>query len=94
MEILKQNESFILKDTTDVYELKGSVNLETSGSVHINFAVNNVDDSHVGDCYYSRYAGSDNVSFSMSCGDESRDALYEYASSVIAFVLYNFNPTI
>lgn len=94
MEILKQNESFILQDTTDVYELKGSVNRETSGSVHINFAVNNVDGSHVGDCYYSRYAGSDNVSFSMSCGDESRDTLYKYASSVIAFVLDNFNPTI
>ena len=94
MEILKQNESFILKDTTDVYVLNGSVNREASGSLHINFAVNNVDASHVGDCYYSRYAESDNVSFSMSCADESRDALYAYASSVIAFVLDNFKLSI
>lgn len=52
MEIVKQNESFNVKDTNGTFEMNGSVSRDVSGSLNLHFNVSRVGGEHVGDCHY------------------------------------------
>ena len=94
MEITRQNETFNLKETTEVYEMNGGVSRETSGSLNVYFTVNNLEGMLIGDCTYSKYSESDNVHFSVNCSEENREALSTYADTVIDSVLDYFKSNI
>ena len=87
MEITKQNETFNLKDTTELYELSGSVSRDASGSINIHINVNSVDGNHVGDCNYNKYGENETVNFSVSSSEENREALAVYGDTVVDSVL-------
>jgi predicted class III extradiol MEMO1 family dioxygenase len=87
MEIVKQNESFTLKDSNEVYELNGSINRSISGSLNIHFSVNQVEGGRVGDCSYNKYSESGDVNFSVNCVEGKRDEFTSYADTVIDSVL-------
>lgn len=91
MEIIKQNESFVLTDTTDVYVMNGNVNREASGTINVYFNVNTVGDEYVGDCHYSAYPENNTVNFGVNCSETNRDELTAYADTVIDSVLEYFN---
>lgn len=87
MEILKQNETFTLKDTTDVYEMNGNVSRDFMGTLNVNFSVTNLEGERVGDCYYNKYTDADTIHFDINCPESNRKALTAYAESVIDSVL-------
>lgn len=93
MEIIKQNESFALKETTAQYEMSGNVSREVSGSLNLYFNVNTVEGTRVGDCHYNKYGESGDVNFGVNCSEENRDALTEYADTVVDSVLSYFKTT-
>ncbi len=94
MKITKQNETFSLADTTDVFEMRGSASHDVTGSLNINFSVNKVGGEYLGDCNYSKYAESTNVNLGMNCPEEVREEFTTYADSVIDFVLEHFNTLV
>lgn len=87
MEILKQNETFALKDTTDVYEMTGSVSRDFMGTLNVSINVTNLEGEKFGDCYYSKYTDADTIHFDISCPESNRKALTAYAESVVDSVL-------
>lgn len=91
MKIAKQNETFNLTDTTEVFEMYGSASQDVNGSLNINFQINKVGGDYLGDCHYNRYAESANVNFGLNCSEENRAEFTAYADSVIDFVLDHFN---
>jgi hypothetical protein len=90
MEIIQLNETFTLKDVTDVYEMSGTINKETEGSMHIYFTVNTVKGTYVGNGHYDKYVDNENVNFGVNCSEEVRKELLTYAISVVDSVLENF----
>lgn len=87
MEIIKQSESFNLKDNTETLEMSGSISREVSGSINIHFNVTKVGGERVGDCHYNKYGEAGESNFSVNCSEENRDELMNYADSVIDSVL-------
>ena len=91
MEIIKQTESFNLKDTTDLYEINGNINREISGSLNIHFSIKNITGEHLGDCHYNKYNESPNVNFSINCPEINREEITEYTDTIIDSILEYFN---
>lgn len=91
MKITKQNETFNLSDTTDVFEMNGSVSYEVTGTLNLHIHVNKVGGENVGDCHYNRYGESSNVNFGLNCSEENRDAFAAYADTIIDSVLEHFS---
>lgn len=87
MEIIKNNESFSLKDNNDTYEMSGSLSRDVSGSLNIHFNVNTLDGERVGDGHYNKYGESGEVNFGVNCTEAKRDALTAYADTVVDSVL-------
>jgi hypothetical protein len=90
MEIVKQNESFILKDSTELYEMSGSASRDVSGSLNVHINVNSVNGERIGDCHYNKYGEGSEVNFGVNCSETNRDALTEYADVVVDSVLEFF----
>lgn len=90
MEFIKQSENFTFTETSEFYESRGSVNLEGSGLMHINFTINKVDGTYVGDCHYSNYSDNNTVNFNVNCHEEFRKEITEYAESIIDGVIEHF----
>ena len=90
MEFIKQSENFTFTETAEFYESKGSVNLEGSGLMHINFTINKVDGTYVGDCQYSNYSDNNTINFNVNCHEEFRKEITEYAESIIDGVIEHF----
>lgn len=90
MEIIKQTESFNLKDKNEVFEMTGNVSREVSGSLNVHFSVNKVEGEYVGDCNYNKYGEENPINFSVNCSEEHRDELTAYADAVIDEILEHF----
>ena len=90
MEITKQNETFNLKDTTELYEMSGSASRDAAGSINIHINVNSVDGNRVGDCNYNKYGENGEINFGVNCAEENRDELTAYADTVVDSVLEYF----
>ena len=90
MEITKQNETFALKATTDVYEINGNIIREESGSLNVHFAINKIDEDYVGEGYYTSYADNSRVNFGVNCAEEIRDEIAAFATTIIDSVLEYF----
>ena len=90
MEIIRQNETFTIKDTTDMYEMSGSVSKEVNGSFHIHFSVNNTKGIRIGDSHYDKYADNENVNFGVNCAENVREELTVYSDSVVDSILKYF----
>lgn len=90
MEIIKQSESFNLKDTNETFEMSGTVSREVSSSINIYFNVNRLSGEYVGDCYYNKYGEDSNINFGVNCAEEVRDELTSYTDTVIDYILEYF----
>jgi hypothetical protein len=90
MQIVKQNETFNFKDTTELYEIAGNVSKDLNGSLNIHFTINKIGGEYLGDCHYNKYNEANNVNFGVNCAEEHRDALIEYADTVIDHLLEYF----
>lgn len=90
MKITKQNETFNLTDTTEVFVMEGNINRDNEGTLNIHFNVNTTIGDVVGDCHYNKYGDSTTVNFGVNCSEENREALTEYADTVIDSVLEHF----
>lgn len=91
MEIVKQNENFILTDSTESFEINGTINKDTLGTLNINFNINEKGGNYLGNCYYNTYIENGNISFGLNCNEENRDALTSYTDTIIDSVLAYFN---
>ena len=94
MEITRQNETFTLKDTTDVYEMNGSVSRDFMGTLNVNFSVTRLEGERVGDCYYNKYTDADTIHFDLNCPESNRKELAAYADTVIDSVLAHLESLI
>lgn len=94
MEITKQNETFTLTETTDVYEIKGNISRDNNGSLNVHFSFNKIDGEFVGDGHYSKYADNERVNFGVNCPEEIREEIAECADLVVDSVLAHFNSNI
>ena len=90
MEIIKQNESFILKDNNGTFEMNGNVSREVSGSLSLHINVSNLSGERIGDCHYNKYGESNEVNFGVNCSEEHRDTLTAYADTIVDSVLDYF----
>lgn len=90
MEIVKQNESFSLKDTNETYEMTGNVSHDINGAINLHINVNKVGGEYVGDCSYNKYGEGSSVNFSVNCSEDNRDDLMKYADTVVDSVLEYF----
>ena len=90
MEIIKQNESFSLKDTNGLLVMSGSASREVSGSLNIHFNVSKGEGERVGDCHYNKYGENGEINFGVNCAEENRDELTAYADTVVDSVLEYF----
>lgn len=90
MKITKQNETFNLTDTTEVFVMEGNIIRDNFGTLNIHFNVNAVGGDIVGDCHYNKYGDTATVNFSVNCSEENREALTVYADTVIDSVLEHF----
>lgn len=94
MEIIKQTESFLLKDATSAYEINGHITRETTGVMNIHFSINNLDGKHIGDCHYNTSVDNDIINFGVNCSEDVRDAVTACADTVIDSVLEHFKSDI
>lgn len=90
MEIIKQNETFNLKDSNETFDISGSIVCEVSGSLNIHFTVNKVEGEYVGNVSYNKQDEASNVNFNINCPEAYRDDLSTYSDSVIKAILENF----
>lgn len=94
MEITKQNENFTLTETTEVYEIRGSISRDGAGSLNIHFNISKLDGDHVGDAHYNSYAENDRVNFGVTCAEEIREEITACADTVIDSVINHFKSNI
>lgn len=90
MEISKLNDIFNLTDTTDAYNTTGNISKDVEGTLNIQFNVNRVDGTYLGDCSYSKYPSSPIAHFSISCSDSDRSEHLSYSITLVEDVLKHF----
>lgn len=90
MEITRSNENFILTETTDLYNISGSVSREANGTLNIHFTLNTLEGDHAGDCYYNVYGENAEVNFGVNCREELRNKIYEHSNALILSILDHF----
>lgn len=90
MEISKLNDIFNLTDTTDAYNTTGNISRDVEGTLNIQFNVNRVDGTYLGDCSYSKYPSSTTAHFSISCSDSDRLEHLSYSTTLVEDVLKHF----
>lgn len=94
MEITKQNESFSLTDTTDVYSVNGNISKDVNGTLNVWLTVNTLEGERVGDCSYHQHSENSDVNFGLNCREEVREELVAYANTAIAHVLTDFSTLV
>lgn len=91
MEIIKQNETFNVKDSNEKFEMSGSVSRDISGSLNIYFNVNHLEGNRVGEVRYNKYVESGDVNFGVTCSEANRDELSAYADATVDYILEYLN---
>lgn len=91
MELIKRNEVFEISGTTDSYIVEGNVNRALEGHINVNFRVNNLDGTGLGNGYYNKFYENNHSDFGVSASDENIEKLVKYAKEVVAFVNENLD---
>ena len=91
MEIIKQNETFNVKDSNEKFEMSGSVSRDISLSLNIYFNVNHLEGNRVGEVRYNKYVESGDVNFGVTCSEANRDELSAYADATVDYILEYLN---
>lgn len=91
MEIIKISETFNLTDSlSNGWEVNGTVSSEVSGNIQINASLTAKEGEIVGNIhYYKPSMGNVNVHYDVA--EENRDAVSEYADTLIDAVLAQLN---
>lgn len=78
MEIVKQNCTFSISDTTpDGWRMSGSYSIETSGNLSINYSVQDELGENIGDCnYYKPSEGRISVNYNVSEANKTKFTAY------------------
>lgn len=94
MEIIKQNETYRLSDTTsDGWVMTGQANKSADGNLSVNFSVSKPGElaETVGDFNYGKYTGSDKVNISCNVAESDRDSFTAYSDKVVDTIIDYFN---
>lgn len=91
MELIKRNEVFEISGTTDTYIVEGNVNRDLKGHLNVNFRVNNLDGTGIGNGYYNKYYENNNSDFGVSASNENLEKLIGYAKEIVDFVIENLD---
>ena len=84
----------VVERKASLEEISGNLTHEASGAVSVHFTVNAVGGEYLGDCNYTKYTEGNNVHFSVSCPEDRREEITEYADTVIDSVLEYIKPAI
>lgn len=91
MELIKTSESYNLTDTTDSWNVSGSVTKESNGIIRLSFSANMKEsDEYIGNFNYTVNAEG-NVSVNFDCGRTYDDALFAYGNALIDTVVAELN---
>lgn len=93
MNIVKQNETYAISDSTESgWVMSGSASKDVNGSLNINFNVDKPGElsENVGDCTYSSGVDNDRVMVNYNVSEANRDAFVAYTDVVIDTVLDHF----
>ena len=94
MEIVKQNETFSLADTTaDGWVMTGTANKTVGGDLSLNFGVSKPGElmEEIGNFSYTKPTGNSMVNINCSVTEPNRDKFMAYADTVIDTVIAHFN---
>lgn len=93
MEIVKQNETFKIKDTVDNWVMDGTASKNIDGAININFTVTASGElsEYIGDCGYSKPADTSMVSTNFNVANHNRDKFIAYINTVVDSVLSHFS---
>ena len=93
MEIVKQNETFSLSDTTpEGWNMVGSASKSANGDLSINFSVQKIDEPtpEIGTFNYLKpNIGNLNIHYSVM--ESNKDKFISYSNTVVTTILTNFN---
>jgi hypothetical protein len=90
MEITKVNESYSIKDKTDLgCEMNGNAYVEVNGSMNLHGDIRNELGESIGNFSYHK-PSEGNVNVSVNVSEENRNTFTEYVDSVIESVLAKF----
>ena len=95
MEVVKTNETYRISDTKKDtgWEMTGTVNRDTIGSIGINFSVMKPGESvgEIGHGNYSKELGSDRVNISYSTYESRETDFVDYMKEIIETVKTNIS---
>lgn len=95
MEIEKQQETYLISDTVaeSGWEMVGSANLQTNGSLNISFTVTKPGEltENVGDCNYFKDGETNMTNISYNVSEATRDAFTQYIDTVVDTVTTHFS---
>ena len=91
MDIVKQSESFVLTDTTDVFDCKCEFNSNVDGNVNIHLNVHDLNGNYIGNVDYSLYSQSNQIHLGVNCVKKDQPTLIEYANTVVDAVMNFIN---
>lgn len=91
MEIVKQNENYLITDKTEKgWTVTGNAVNEVNGSLSFNISVDSELGENIGNFSYSKWAENDNISVNYTVAEVNRDDLVAYSDTLIDWVLEQF----
>ena len=83
MELVKTSESYNLVDTTEIWNILGSVHKEVNGLIRVSISVNKIaDGNYVGNFSYTINTEG-NVSVNFDCGKNYDSDLFAYGNLLV-----------
>ena len=90
MEIVKQSESFDIKDTNEIFEMFGNITYDIYGSLNLQFNINRIEGDRVGYCHYFSQAENGDANLNINCSEKDRNEVIAYTNSIIDQILTHF----
>lgn len=82
MELVKTSEAYRIADSTELWNITGTVNKYDTGMIQINISINAVAGEYIGNFNYT-INEQNNVSVNFDCGRKYDDALFEYGNALV-----------
>lgn len=90
MELIKTSESYNLVDTTEIWNILGSVHKEINGLIRISISVSKIDTGdYIGNFNYTINTEG-NVSVNFDCGKNYDEDLFNYGNVLVDKVVNQF----
>lgn len=91
MDITKQSENYVIKDTYEDWTITGNLSKDSTGSVNVNYSIN-TELAHVGEFRYS-LSSSKSVYITYEAQEEYLDKVKKYSEQALAKIKEYINNT-